>query len=66
MIFYLPESRGCSPAGDVIVHVRSLRNADIPSSRCSLVVDGWSEPDGKERKQLSALCGVMAVQHSAL
>lgn len=51
VIFDLLESCRCSPAGDIIVGIQSLGNVDILSSRCSLVVDGWSEPDGKERER---------------
>lgn len=55
-IFYLLESGGCSPTGDIIDRVQSPGDVGILSSRCSLVVDGWSEADGKERESSCLVC----------
>lgn len=61
MLYFL-ESSKYSPAGEVIVQIRT-RVIDILRSRCWLAVESCTGSDGGERKQLSELCGVTAGQH---
>lgn len=64
MLYFLEYSK-YSPAGEAIAKIWT-QVIDTLRPCCWLAVESCTGSDGGERKQLSKLCGVTAVQHWAL